>query len=165
MTKVQQNAILSIAGQLRNGHPTRRAIVPNASFPYILNTGLFLLRYQKEVADVRYATSEVDTSHPERHFDALQQETLLPQEGWSVADLLKTGASCVKLTVPRPDGMPWTSYVEAAPLQQLLTVLGKKTQISLSPDPLKPVYLSSKDGDALLSPIRPDRVVDFAEHP
>lgn len=165
MTKAQQVAILAIAGQRRSGHPTRRSIVPNAPFPYILNTGLFLLRYAKEIADVRYAAPEVDTSHPERHFDALQGEPLLPQEGWSAPDLLKTNAPCVKLTVPRPDGISWATYVETAPLQQLLTVLGKKTQISLSPDPLKPIYLASKDGDALLSPVRPDRVSDFAEHP
>lgn len=164
MTKLQQNAIIAIAGQTQNGHPTRRAIVPNAPFPYILNTGRFLLRYQKEIADVRYTTAEMDTSHPERHFDAIRQETLLPQQGWSIDELLKVEVPCVKLTVERPDGMSWTSYADAALLRQLLTVLGKKAQIFLSPDPLKPIYLSAKEGDALLSPVRPDRVTDFVSH-
>ena len=163
MTKAQQNAIIEIANQVRRGQHTRRAVVLNADFPSILNTGHFLLRYKKEIADIRFSPAELDTSHPERHFLRMAQQTLEPQEGWSWADLQKVTEPCVKLSAVRPGGMVWTSYVDTRLLQQLLTVLGKQAKISLSPDPLEPVYLSAKEGDALLSPIPPSQVTDFAE--
>lgn len=163
MTKAQQNAIIEIANQVRRGQHTRRTVVPHADFPYILNTGYFLLRYKKEIADIRFSLAEPDTSQPERHFLRMAQQSLELQQAWSWADLQKVTEPCVKLSVVRPDGMVWTSYVDTKLLQLLLTVLGKQSKLYLSPDPLDPVYLSAKEGDALLSPIPPSQVFDFAD--